>query len=75
MGSHAQPASVRADSEVTLVAKVTGHLKTITRDRGDRVQAGELIAVLEIPEMTAEIAHAKRDMAEATLRKLETLKG
>src|SRR5690349_7411365 len=53
------PASVRADSEVTLYAKVTGYLKTITKDRGDRVNAGELIARLEIPEMLSEIAHAK----------------
>jgi RND family efflux transporter MFP subunit len=104
------PACVRADSEVTLYAKVTGYLKTITKDRGDRVTAGELIAVLDIPEMIPEIAHAKasfaiedstcrrleairkaektavtdqdldlarakRDMAEATLRRLETMKG
>jgi RND family efflux transporter MFP subunit len=104
------PASVRADSEVTLYAKVTGYLKTITKDRGDRVHAGDLIAQLEIPEMLSEIAHAKasfaieestckrlvairkaeksavtdqdldlahakRDMAEATLKRLETMKG
>jgi RND family efflux transporter MFP subunit len=104
------PAGVRADAEVTLYAKVTGYLKTISKDRGDRVKAGELLAVLEIPEMISEIAHAraqfaieestckrleairkaeksavtdqdldlahaKRDMAEATLKKLETMKG
>lgn len=104
----ALPATLRAESEVTLVAKVTGYLKSISKDRGDRVKAGELIAVLEIPEMASEIAHAraafaiegstckrleairkaeksavtdqdldlahaKRDMAEATLRKLETM--
>jgi len=104
------PGSVRADAEVTLYAKVTGYLKSITKDRGDRVKAGELIALLEIPEMIPEIAHAKasfaiedstcrrleairkaeksavtdqdldlarakRDMAQATLQRLETLKG
>jgi RND family efflux transporter MFP subunit len=104
------PASVRADSEVTLYAKVTGYLKTITKDRGDRVKTGEVIALLEIPEMLSEIAHAKasfaieestckrleairkaeksavtdqdldlahakRDMAEATLKRLETMRG
>lgn len=103
------PASVRADAEVTLYAKVTGYLKSISKDRGDRVKAGELIAVLEIPEMLSEIAHArasfaiedstckrleairkaeksavtdqdldlahaKRDMADATLKRLETMK-
>jgi len=104
------PAGVRADAEVTLYAKVTGYLKTIAKDRGDRVKAGELIALLEVPEMIPEIAHArasfaiedstcrrldairkaeksavtdqdldlaraKRDMAEATLKRLETMKG
>jgi len=104
------PGSVRADSEVTLFAKVTGYLKTISKDRGDRVKSGELIALLEIPEMLSEIAHArasfaieestckrleairkaeksavtdqdldlahaKRDMAEATLKRLETMMG
>lgn len=103
------PAGIRADAEVTLYAKVTGYLKSISKDRGDRVKAGELIAVLEIPEMISEIAHArasfaieestckrleairkveksavtdqdldlahaKRDMAEATLKKLETMR-
>jgi len=103
------PATVRADAEVTLVAKVTGYLKSISKDRGDKVKAGELIALLEVPEMTSEIAyarasfaiedstcrrleairkveksavtdqdldlaHAKRDMADATLKRLETMK-
>jgi membrane fusion protein (multidrug efflux system) len=102
------PATTRANYMVTLYSKVTGYLKEITKDRGDRVKAGELIALLEIPEMVAEIAHAranfalenttfnrleairkveksavtdqdldlaraKRDMAEATLKKLQTM--
>lgn len=70
------PASVRADSEVTLYAKVTGYLKTITKDRGDRVKAGELIAVLEIPEMISEIAHARASHAieESTCKRLEAIR-
>ncbi len=70
------PASVRADAEVTLYAKVTGYLKTITKDRGDRVRAGELIAVLEIPEMNSEIAHARASFAieESTCKRLEAIR-
>jgi len=70
------PASVRADSEVTLYAKVTGYLKSITKDRGDRVKAGELIALLEIPEMVSEIAHAKASFAieESTCKRLEAIR-
>lgn len=70
------PATIRADSEVTLYAKATGFLKSITKDRGDRVKAGELIAVLEIPEMNSEIAHAKASFAleETTLKRLEAIR-
>ncbi|HEV3027058.1 MAG TPA: efflux RND transporter periplasmic adaptor subunit, partial [Planctomycetota bacterium] len=53
------PGNVRADLEVTLYAKVTGFLKEITKDRGDRLKTGELIATLEIPEMLSEIDHAR----------------
>src|SRR6187549_1121012 len=70
------PATVRADSEVTLYAKATGFLKTLTKDRGDKVKAGELIAVLEIPEMLSEIAHARASFAleETTLKRLEAIR-
>jgi membrane fusion protein, multidrug efflux system len=70
------PASVRADSEVTLYAKATGFLKSLTKDRGDKVKAGELIAVLEIPEMLSEIAHARASFAleDTTLKRLESIR-
>ena len=51
-----------------LHAKVAGYLKRITVDVGDRVQAGQLIATLEIPEMRDDLAHAaatiKRGISE-----------
>jgi RND family efflux transporter MFP subunit len=70
------PATVRADLEVTLYAKVTGYLKEINKDRGDKVKAGELVALLEIPEMISEIAHAKAsyELEDATLRRLEAIR-
>jgi RND family efflux transporter MFP subunit len=70
------PASVRADLEVTLYAKVTGFLKEITKDRGDRVKAGELIATVEIPEMLSEIEHARASAAldESTCQRLESIR-
>jgi membrane fusion protein (multidrug efflux system) len=70
------PAGVRADAEVTLYAKVTGYLKSISKDRGDRVKAGELIALLEIPEMIAEIAHARASFAieDSTCKRLEAIR-
>jgi RND family efflux transporter MFP subunit len=43
---------------IDLHAKVAGYLKRINVDVGDRVKAGQLLAVLEIPEMIADLAHA-----------------
>src|SRR5436309_3471519 len=45
--------------EVDLMAKVAGYVKNITVDVGDRVQQGQLLAVLEIPEMADDLAHAR----------------
>ncbi|MBI5768499.1 MAG: efflux RND transporter periplasmic adaptor subunit [Verrucomicrobia bacterium] len=62
------PATLRANQQVTLHAKVPGYLKSITVDRGDTVQAGQLLAELELPELvaargrlTAELAIARTD--------------
>src|SRR5271154_7111239 len=40
-------------------AKVAGYLKTIYVDVGDRVKDGQVLAVLEIPELADEITRAK----------------
>ncbi len=62
-------AEFRPYQEVDLHAKVAGFLKDITVDVGDRVQAGQLIATLEIPEMVDEDAEAEatRKRSEAEL--------
>lgn len=62
-------AEFRPYQEVDLHAKVAGFLKEITVDVGDRVQAGQLIATLEIPEMVDEQAQAEatRKRSEAEL--------
>ena len=55
---------------VDLHAKVAGYLKSITVDVGSTVKQGQAIAVLEIPEMDAELASASaerhRTVAELT---------
>ena len=45
---------ILAEQEATLFAKVPGYLKTITVDKGDAVERGQLLAELEVPELTAE---------------------
>ncbi len=44
--------------EVELHAKVAGYIRNINVDIGDRVRAGQVLAVLEIPELSAELQGA-----------------
>jgi len=44
--------------EVELHAKVAGYIRKINVDIGDRVRAGQVLAVLEVPELTAEVQGA-----------------
>jgi RND family efflux transporter MFP subunit len=54
--------------EVDVMAKVAGYVKKIYVDVGDRVQEGQLLALIEIPEMADDQARAQsqlnRDNAE-----------
>lgn len=45
--------------EVDLHAKVSGYVRRINVDIGDRVKKGEVIAVLEVPELNAQVAASK----------------
>ncbi len=45
--------------EVDVMAKVSGYVKQIRVDAGDRVKENELLATLEIPEMADDLARAK----------------
>jgi RND family efflux transporter MFP subunit len=44
--------------QIDVLAKVAGYVKQITVDAGDRVKQGQLLAVLEIPEMESDIVRA-----------------
>jgi len=44
--------------EVDVHAKVAGYIQTIHVDVGDRVKTGQTLAVLEVPELAAELAGA-----------------
>jgi membrane fusion protein (multidrug efflux system) len=66
------PGDVVGFYEAALHAKVTGYLKSISVDKGDHVKAGQVLAVIEVPELTANLEHAKARMAiaEITYRRL-----
>jgi RND family efflux transporter MFP subunit len=51
--------------DVDVMAKVAGYVKTISVDIGDRVQQGQVLAVLEAPEIQSDVAHAKAGVAAA----------
>ena len=60
------PAEVRADRRAVLYAKVSGYVKKVLVDRGDRVTEGQQLAVLESPDLDHQVAAAE---AEVTLRR------
>lgn len=57
-------AEFRPFQEVELHAKVAGYVKFISVDVGDRVKQGQLLAVLEIPELQDEIQQADASMRQ-----------
>ncbi|MBL8210287.1 MAG: efflux RND transporter periplasmic adaptor subunit [Bryobacterales bacterium] len=60
-------AEFRPYQEIDLHAKVSGYLKEIHVDIGDRVKAGQLLAVLEVPEMAQDLAHAEASFKRSEL--------
>ncbi len=52
------PAEFRPYNEVDVHAKVSGYVKRINVDIGDKVRPGELLAVLELPELQDDLDHA-----------------
>ncbi|HZS37236.1 MAG TPA: efflux RND transporter periplasmic adaptor subunit [Polyangia bacterium] len=53
----------RPFASVTLYAKLSGYLKEIRVDKGDRVQAGQVLAVIESPELDRQYDAAVADAA------------
>jgi len=58
--------------EVELHAKVSGYIRRINVDIGDRVKSGQVIATLEVPELNAQVAasqaqirHSQSEIARA----------
>jgi RND family efflux transporter MFP subunit len=60
-------AEFRPYAEVELHAKVSGYVRDVKVDFGDRVKAGQLLATLEVPELDDELqnAIANKEKAEA----------
>ena len=63
-------ADVRSNAVATLYSKVSGYMKTVNVDRGDRVEAGQILAQIESPELDQQYAAAQTDL-EHKRRNLE----
>ncbi len=50
------PGTIRPNQQATLYAKVAGYLKSLSVDKGDRVQAGQSLGEIEAPELQADLA-------------------
>jgi RND family efflux transporter MFP subunit len=63
--STSQPGTVQAFESAEIFAKVSGYLKERKVDIGDRVKQGELLALIDAPELIKEAEHAAQAVAQA----------
>lgn len=59
------PGQVLAARQATLYARVAGYLRSIRVDKGDHVDAGELLAQVEVPELEAARARQQAELMAA----------
>lgn len=59
------PGNVTAWHQATIYARISGYLKSWYADIGTHVAAGELLAVIEAPELDAQLRQAKADLNTA----------
>ncbi|MGZ6142326.1 MAG: efflux RND transporter periplasmic adaptor subunit [Myxococcales bacterium] len=57
------PAEVRAERKATLYAKVSGYVKKVLVDKGDRVKAGQEIAEIESPDLDEQLRSAEAELS------------
>jgi membrane fusion protein (multidrug efflux system) len=70
------PATLRGYAETPVYAKIAGYLKSISVDKGDRVRSGQVIALLESPELDHQVANARAtyNLEQITDRRNHTLR-
>lgn len=70
------PATIHGYVETPVYAKIAGYLKTIRVDKGDQVAAGQVIAILDTPELDQQVANAQASygMARLTYQRDEVLR-
>jgi RND family efflux transporter MFP subunit len=61
------PATIHGYVETPIYAKIAGYLKSIRVDKGDRVAAGQVIAILDTPELDHQVANTRASYGIALL--------
>ena len=61
------PATVSPLQQTTIYAKVAGYLKAVNYDKGDRVKQGQVLAVIDAPEIEQQYEEA---LADYTIKKV-----
>jgi RND family efflux transporter MFP subunit len=59
------PADARSFQETSIFPRATGYLKKLNVDIGDRVQAGQIIAEIDTPDMDADLNQARAQLAQS----------
>jgi RND family efflux transporter MFP subunit len=59
------PGNIQAFTQAPIYARTTGYVKVWYHDIGTHVRKGELLAVIETPELDQQLAAAKADLATA----------
>jgi RND family efflux transporter MFP subunit len=59
------PGRLEAQSRAPLYARVSGYLKSWNADIGTRVKAGQLLAVIEAPDVEQQLLQAEADLVSA----------
>ena len=67
-------ATLEAFEDTDLFAKVSGYLSDVRVDIGDHVKAGQVLAVISVPEMEDQLAEDKAQL-DSKQRALETAQG
>jgi len=64
------PGQLQAYNDAPIYARVSGYLKSWSQDIGAKVKAGQLLAVIDAPELDQELAQAEANLAtvQATLK-------
>lgn len=61
------PFTVEGDEQIQVTSRIEGHLRTVLYDIGEEVKQQDLLAVLNVPELEAEVERQQRVIDEARL--------